>query len=215
MNKRSFLSGLFVCTLLISLVSATCHARDATSFDPRKIHVEAVNVGGGVPIGTIVAWPVATNPSDWEKWLECNGQAIDAAVYPELRALIGATVPDLRGLFLRGFGSQGHLQWNGNIIGNTWTTHSSGALRQIQGDATRHLWGSNLDVSGCPHGNASFAGAMQHHVGQRIGFAYRSGPSEGVSLYGTTTMDNALLMPIAAEMRPVNVAVRYLIRASQ
>jgi hypothetical protein len=107
MNKRSFLSGLFVCTLLISLVSATCHARDATSFDPRKIHVEAVNVGGGVPIGTIVAWPVATNPSDWEKWLECNGQAIDAAVYPELAALYaphGGRVPDLRGMFLRGHG---------------------------------------------------------------------------------------------------------------
>jgi len=118
-------------------------------------------------------------------------------------------------MFLRGYGSQAHLQWNGGYFGNTWTTHSSGALRQIQGDAGRHLYGSNLDVSGSPHGNASFGGAMQHHVGQRIGFSYRTGATEGVSLYGTTTIDNALIMPVAAENRPANVAVRYLIRAAR
>ena len=32
---------------------------------------------GGVPIGTIISWPVATDPEDMENWLECNGQTID------------------------------------------------------------------------------------------------------------------------------------------
>lgn len=62
--------------------------------------------GGGVPVGTIIAWPVATNPEGWSEglWLECNGQAISQTVYPELWALVGASVPNLQGRFLRGTG---------------------------------------------------------------------------------------------------------------
>lgn len=48
------------------------------------------------PIGSIVGWPLETPP---ENWLECNGQS--TAAYPELAALIGSTVPDSRGEFIR------------------------------------------------------------------------------------------------------------------
>ena len=41
---------------------------------------------------------------------------------------MGANVPDVRGLFLRGYGSQTHAQNNGSTVGITSTTHSSGAL---------------------------------------------------------------------------------------
>lgn len=56
-------------------------------------------------------------------------------VYPELFALMGDRTPDLRGLFLRGYGSQVHVRNNGSAEGITSTTRSSGALGQIQGNA--------------------------------------------------------------------------------
>ena len=185
MNKRSFLSGLFVCSLLISLVSATCHARDATSFDPRKIHVEAVNVGGGVPIGTIVAWPVATNPSDWEKWLECNGQAIDAAVYPELRALVGTAVPDLRGLFLRGIGG------------------NSGALGVRQDDIIKTHTSSTIGTSD--------AGTFLKRGGPTILQQNHHNDGTPLTYSGNVTVQHTG----GVETRPINQAVRYLIRAAR
>lgn len=48
------------------------------------------------PIGSIVGWPLEIPP---QNWLECNGQS--TAAYPELAALIGSTVPDSRGEFIR------------------------------------------------------------------------------------------------------------------
>jgi len=91
----------------------------------------AVNVespaGGGVPIGTIISWPVKCNPEEMytigepcpngvevtdavfsslnlnahntkvSKWLECNGQTINASVYPELSALMGTILDKQNG----------------------------------------------------------------------------------------------------------------------
>ena len=51
--------------------------------------------------------------------------------YPELFALMGGQVPDLRGLFLRGYGAQSHAQNNGTIIGITETLHRSGILDSV------------------------------------------------------------------------------------
>jgi len=64
-----------------------------------------------------------------------------AAVYPELAALRGGRTPDMRGMFLRGNGSQAHAQNNGSTVGTTTTTHESGALGQVQGDAMRNITG--------------------------------------------------------------------------
>jgi microcystin-dependent protein len=55
--------------------------------------------GGGVPVGAPIVWLVAAIPSGY---LEFNGQAITAAAYPELFALYGASLPDLRDRFLIG-----------------------------------------------------------------------------------------------------------------
>jgi len=53
-------------------------------------------------VGAPIPWLVSTIPSGY---LEFNGQAINAGQYPQLAALYGATLPDLRGKFL--FGSDG------------------------------------------------------------------------------------------------------------
>lgn len=65
----------------------------------KKTSVEASG-GGGVPVGTIIAWASSTAPTEGGTWLLCNGQSCSA--YPQLSALIGNTVPSLNGRFLEG-----------------------------------------------------------------------------------------------------------------
>ena len=68
-----------------SLAPSHATAGDATGYS--GVDVEAKNAGGGsVAVGMIVAWPSASQPSDADKWLECNGQPISASAYPELCA---------------------------------------------------------------------------------------------------------------------------------
>lgn len=50
------------------------------------------------PIGTIMLWGSTSIPSGW---VEMKGQS--TASYTELRALIGGTIPDMRGVFARGW----------------------------------------------------------------------------------------------------------------
>lgn len=63
---------------------------------------------GGVPIGTIIAWPFNTAPTEFGTWLLCDGSAYSAAAYPKLYALSkSATLPDLRDRFLQGSATAG------------------------------------------------------------------------------------------------------------
>ena len=79
-------------------------AADGTSFNPTTISVKSV--GASIPVGTVITWPSNSWPSDRDNWLECNVKSISSAVYPELVGVIGSRVPDYRGIFLRGQGSQ-------------------------------------------------------------------------------------------------------------
>ena len=53
-----------------------------------------------VPAGAIMAFGMNSVPTGW---LECNGQSTTG--YTALAALVGANVPDLRGYFVRGTGT--------------------------------------------------------------------------------------------------------------
>uniref|UniRef100_UPI0025E539E0 phage tail protein n=1 Tax=uncultured Desulfovibrio sp. TaxID=167968 RepID=UPI0025E539E0 len=106
--NKFILCAAAAATIVFPLTAA--HAADATSFNPTTVKVTAKPISS-IPVGTIISWPVAQNPADWQNpdgsynWLECNGQTISQTAYPELFALLGGRVPDLRGLFLRGYGS--------------------------------------------------------------------------------------------------------------
>ena len=182
MKKRilSFFAALLF--LLPLLASSPIHGADATSFDPTRVEVKAKG-SGGVPVGMILAWPVGQNPEDMDNWLECNGQSISQSVYPELFAVVGGQVPDLRGLFLRGHGG------------------NSAALGVQQGDAIRNItgYGGNA-IMGAPTG--AFSGSYYgHHVGASSWPVY------------FCDFDASRVVPTAEENRPVNQAVRYLVRA--
>jgi hypothetical protein len=85
-----------------------------------------VNVG--VPVGTIIHWPSATLP---DGYMLCDGTGFDNTLFPELFSVLGkATLPDLRGQFLRGangnFDSLAKHQWTTGMPRNHFATGTQG-----------------------------------------------------------------------------------------
>ena len=158
-----------------------------------------VEPSSGVPIGTIIAWASSTNPEDGT-WLECNGQSCTA--YPQLVAVLGkSTVPDYRGVFLRGYGSHSSSHYGA-------VTHSSDALGVLQGDAIRNITGK---FSGYEFGDVKQTrsiGAL--YVTGEIWFAGNQDHGGSSPVLG---LDASRIVPTANENRPINIAVRYLIKA--
>lgn len=212
---RAVQPALLACALAI-MSGTGAYALDATDIQPEKVTVSVKSAE--VPIGTIIAWPVGQNPANASSWLECNGQSISSAKYPELTALLAgsgasaATIPDLRGLFLRGYGQQSHSQNNGTEVGVSATTHKSGNLLAVQGDAMRLLYGT-LPVGGTTGigntVNAALTGTFSYNKAKgTAGFA--SAPSKTAA---QAFFSSQRTVPTDAEVRPANMAVRYLIRA--
>lgn len=152
---------------------------------------------GGVPIGSVIAWPLAEEPDgeDREKWLECNGQAVNAEKYPKLAAKMSA-VPDYRGVFLRGLGEQYSNHYNTVL-------HQSGALGELQGDSIRNIIGS----------------FGQHAATEANGVFYRGHTATEAVRHADPTrnsvnFDASRATPTTNEIRPINRAVRYFIKAA-
>ena len=112
--KKSFLVAVLCLLAVIPALAAV----DGASFDPTTVSVKST---GAIPVGTVISWPSNSWPSDADNWLECNGQAINSTVYPELVGVIGSRVPDYRGRFLRGV-SSGHSV--GQTVANSIKSHN-------------------------------------------------------------------------------------------
>ena len=149
----------------------------------------------GVPIGTVITWPSARNPEDGT-WLECNGQS--CAAYPQLVAVLGkSTVPDYRGVFLRGYGSRTSSHY-GTV------THSSASLGVLQGDAIRNITGTVTSIFG--RNNLSNGAFNLDNSYENIDY------DRGANM-AYYSFDASRVVPTANENRPINIAVRYLIKA--
>jgi hypothetical protein len=125
--------------------------------------------------------------------------------------LIGSAVPDLRGLFLRGYGSQTHSQNNGSVVVVTPTIYSSSALRILQGDTTRNIVGNFVASD---DNNGAISGESDFMTGPF--FVFRAGgnnPGGGPVLESVVRLDISRVVPTSNEILPINIAVRYLIRA--
>ena len=187
---------LFLFLLLASLVfSSPVLAADSTSFDPTTVMVQSV--GASIPVGTVITWPSNSWPSDRDNWLECNGQSISSAVYPELAALVGATVPDYRGYFLRGVGG------------------NSASLGEKQGDAIKHPTTESVLHFWKSFENCWATGVFSIPNQSEYDVTIKKSNS-GHSFPRKLRFDLANAWEsgyTAIETRPVNRAVRYLIRA--
>ena len=191
---------LFLFLLLASLVfSSPVLAADSTSFDPTKVMVQSV--GASIPVGTVITWPSNSWPSDRDNWLECNGQSISSAVYPELVALIGWNVPNYQGMFLRGYGGQ--TSYHYGTVG-----HWSAGLGELQGDGIREISASFW--TGGQHGIGGASGSFGVTGGQDYDWKYGG---SGNHYWGGIDFYASRVTPVVGEVRPVNRAVRYLIRA--
>lgn len=116
------------------------------------------------------------------------------SVYPELVGKVGPYVPDYRGYFLRGVGGK------------------SAALGQSQGDAMQRITGGIRTAS-----------QKTDEVGENTwGAYYVASTGRGCNVYRTgdnawsykdTVFDSGRVVRTADETRPMNRAVRYLIRS--
>ena len=179
-------------------------AADGTSFNPTTISVKSV--GASIPVGTVITWPSNSWPSDRDNWLECNGQSISSAVYPELVGLIGWNVPNYQGVFLRGYGGQ--TSYHYGAVG-----HWSAGLGELQGDTIRNITGdieSVLNRGGYHSGSGVYSGFVS---GVDYLFTTELGGGEGSEFIGRLHCDATRVAPVDQEIRPVNRAVRYLIKA--
>jgi hypothetical protein len=209
-STRGLLSLVFITLFFCAL---PVYAADSTSFDPTLVNIKAKSTGGGLNIGDVIICMQAVCEGEKEtitvagvaypKMLELNGQWINPAVYPELAAIYGSNLPDTRGLFLRGHGEQWHYQHNGWRVGDTWTRHYSGPLDQVQGDAIREIRGS-----------AYMAITPDAHDGV-FSITGRSAWDGRGSTSSQAIVDimASLVTPTADEIRPANMAVRYLVCA--
>lgn len=198
------------------LIEIATQAEASGGSDPSRAITPATLAGAlpvlapRAPIGSIVMWPLDTAPTDW---IECDGQS--TAAYPELAALLGSTVPDLRGQFVRG--------WD-----NGKGTDPARSIRSNQDDlyqAHNHSVtdpGHNHGIANDSHNHGFTAGQVKGSEDEgRGGNTSVEVRSETSSTNNSSTgiTINAAATSIAVnnsggtETRPVNTALMYIIRA--
>lgn len=153
----------------------------------------------GVPVGTVIAWASSKNPSDGT-WLECNGQS--CAAYSELSAVLGkTTVPDYRGVFLRGLG----FRVNNGI------NHQSAALGVFQNMAFPETMSGKFCAvnTGGPAPTGPFK-----QIGSYADYGLQDNTGFGSGFNKQIEFNLSNSVPTANELRPVNIAVRYFIKAA-
>lgn len=233
--QKFFVFLVFTLCLLIP-IRPVCGA-DSTTFNPTTVAVIAKGTSS-IPVGTIISWPVAQNPADWQNsdgsynWLECNGQSISKTVYPELFAAVGSRTPDFRSQFLRGLDT-GHSV--GERVQDTFKSHVHGQ------PAHTHSWNGQLastaltgTAAGQKYVDASTnitpsgpGGLLTTGSGKRTDYYYHTTTTRTASSSAVTgRLNNGTANGTVssswgddtyatgnAETAPKHVYVRYLIRA--
>ena len=148
-------------------------------------------------MGTISIWYEEQVP---EGWLECNGQAVTPSDYPALYKMMRFT-PNFQGMFLRGAGNQTVTH------GSYGSVNHGTTLGQVQGDTIRNIkgrGGMRGDGFGSPHSPFPSGPFYDSYIGQE---------TDGNNGYFGLDFDASRVVPTANENRPVNIGVKYIIKA--
>ncbi|MGV4245777.1 phage tail protein [Citrobacter freundii] len=93
----------FATTVLNKLAEKLAKDQNGADIPDPALFVKNLGLGEGsaLPVGVPIPWPSAIPPTGW---LKCNGAAFSLAQYPRLAvAYPSGTLPDLRGVFIRGW----------------------------------------------------------------------------------------------------------------
>lgn len=197
--NKFILGAAAAATIVLPL---TVHAADATSFNPTTVKVTAKPISS-IPVGTIISWPVAQNPADWQNpdgsynWLECNGQNFSQAAYPELFAVLGGQVPDLRGRVTWGDATPGQML--------------EASLPNIRGSfvyaPSMHDW----NIVGREDGAFSFEGSLPSDKWSSLD--YQDQPRSPYRLSFSAERSSPIYKDGVQTVQPPAYTVRYLVRA--
>lgn len=170
----------------------------------------AIHAQNGVPTGAIMPYAGTVAPAGW---ILADGRAIPAGdQYAALKAIFSTNVPDLRGMFLRGAGTntntvyagpalkatqadelKSHLHASGTLVNSTngIHQHSRTTNDQASGDGDGAIAWNNMDGNDAPNNQTVWvdpAGAHTHTI------------SGNTAVTGGT------------ETRPVNYGINYIIK---
>jgi len=184
-------------TEVAGLIEIATQAEANGGTDPERA-VTPSTLGGALailsppaPIGSIVMWALGTAPTNW---IECDGGT--TAAYPELAALLGATVPDLRGQFVRGW-DNGKGTDSGRAINTEQGEDFLSHTHSITDKSHNHSYDRSDQGTGADGGSS---GVHDYNASSTSG-------SQFTGITGTNSEGGS-------ETRPVNTALMYIIRAS-
>jgi microcystin-dependent protein len=202
-------------------------------------------IPGGIPTGTVVPFAATTTPSGW---ILCDGGLYgrttgDPSPQPNLFSVIGTTygvgdglttfaVPDLRGMFVRGFdngrgidplrafGSQqadafkSHNHSGNTGLFNATHTHAFSGTTSVDSPDHTHSTtfrnateGSGLGSPAATGGSLSTASYASGGASTRHTHSFSGTTASGGSDHSHTIASDG-----QAETRPVNVAMNYIIK---
>ena len=162
--------------------------------------------GSGAVIGSVIAFAGTTPPANC---LYCDGSEVSREAYAKLFAAIGTiwgdgdgaetfNIPDLRGIFIRCDGGE-----NNADIG----VRQEDAIRNITGSFTLNGAAGGRPISSDPNDVGAFS-----HADYYASYINAALTGSGNSAGNTKLFDASRVVPTAAEVRPVNVAMKYCIR---
>ena len=169
-----------------------------------KVYVDSIlGNNTGSPIGCIMIWATTTIPTNW---LECNGQNVDQSKYSQLYAMM-TTVPDLRGVFVRGYDNNKGYDSGRTINSYQADNFASHTHTMTSGGNHNHF---NGIICGSGYGTWGYGGPWP-------GTIQFSGASNLTNTQGFTSGAGDHTHTINAtggtETRPKNVALIYIIKA--
>lgn len=160
------------------------------------------SVATGIPTGTIASFSITTPPTGW---LVCDGSAVSRSTYAALFAVIGTTwgngdgsttfnLPDTRGYFLRGY-DNGAGRDPGRVFASGQADAFQGHYHTFTGNAGQGVVAFQNGASG----PGAWSGGAQS-------FTFTPGVTSPIT-------DGVNGVPrTAAETRPINIALNYIIK---
>ena len=220
--------GLKAPSSVSSNVTFTLPAADGNSGEFLKTDGSgALSFGAvtGVPRGSVFCIAHTSIPSGY---LECNGDALPdgtgtvqniTANFKPLRDLIGATLPDLRGEFIRGFDNGRNVDTGRSMLSQQTDQnkqHNHTATSSVTDSGHRHLpqtlnnmtsteaGGNTLAVNNTLIGN--YGSGSGTGLGPLGGRHFMQNTTTGITVATTTANDGG------GETRPRNIAMMYIIK---